>query len=286
VEQAPWGDWYLPHEMQQVVLGLRWRETLPQALEGEPGRRTARGWALAVDRIEPRLLQREWFPMDYMMIPSVLRSANEWLEEMATFESADPAERAAVEAERRRLQQRVDEFERAPYVGGRSSSDPWFLPHPTPWRKPARTLPDDDQLWDRFIETVLTTDDGRVLAGPGAAERVSGHVITAWNPYSVEQPPEVNAAANRKMLMALGSTKSVPCEGASPDGKWREWGLFVSGPDRSWMLRLGRFFDQWAIFELDDDEVRVLACSDGRVVRRGRRRGEGRALNAAPDLGG
>lgn len=42
-----------------------------------------------VDRIEPWLRRTEWAPMTYMMIPSVLKSADQLLQRIAA--SSDPA---------------------------------------------------------------------------------------------------------------------------------------------------------------------------------------------------
>ena len=38
-----------------------------------------------------------------------------------------------IETQRVRLETLLKYRQRAPYVGGRGSSDPWFLPHKTPW---------------------------------------------------------------------------------------------------------------------------------------------------------
>ena len=56
---------------------------------GEPGQRTPDQLAAAVDRLEPRLLTRRWYPMSYMAIPSLLRSADELLAELSAYQGAE-----------------------------------------------------------------------------------------------------------------------------------------------------------------------------------------------------
>lgn len=128
----------------------------------------------------------------------------------------------------------------------------------------------DDALWDAYAATVIRTAAGAVLAGPGAIERVCGHVITAWNPLSVERPLEHNRAAHEALRAQLGEV--VETVSSAPDGTWREEGFLVTGLTREALCALGRDFAQHAVFELDDDEVRVVSCHDGRIVRAARRR--------------
>lgn len=77
------GTWREDHEMWRVEIGVRRQGTPPDC--GVPRQRTACQLAAAVDRIEPRLLKRRWYPMTYMAIPSVLKSADDLLVELAAY---------------------------------------------------------------------------------------------------------------------------------------------------------------------------------------------------------
>ena len=93
-----------------VLLGVRrWGEA-PAAGPAAP----ATGLASFRERfagLEPRLLKRKWYPMTYMAIPSVLRSADELIAEMDAYEGPDVAE---VRALRATLATRRAEFRRDP----------------------------------------------------------------------------------------------------------------------------------------------------------------------------
>lgn len=94
----PDGTWREDHDMRRVDVGVRRRRPPPGC--GVPGRRMPDQLAAAVERIEPWLLKRRWYPMTYMMIPSVLRAADELLTELAAY--AGP-ERERVQALHARL---------------------------------------------------------------------------------------------------------------------------------------------------------------------------------------
>lgn len=58
--------------------------------------------------------------------------------------------------------------------------------------------------------------------------------------------------------------------GTSVDTGESEVGLVVWDTDREHVLELARGFHQEAIFEMDEDEVRVIACFDDRYAARPR----------------
>ncbi len=62
-------------------------------------------------RMEPSLLQRQWYPMTYMIIPSLLRGADELIAEMDAYQGTDADE---VRELRARLAIRRAEFRRDP----------------------------------------------------------------------------------------------------------------------------------------------------------------------------
>ncbi len=103
------GEYRLDPDMQRVEIGRRRyrRTTGPWAMGFESFRER-------VERIEPCLLRRRWYPMTYMGIPSLLRSADDLLAEMDAYRGADEA---AVRVLRERLAVRRDGFKRAPRDG-------------------------------------------------------------------------------------------------------------------------------------------------------------------------
>ncbi len=127
----------------------------------------------------------------------------------------------------------------------------------------------DDELWDAYAATVIRTASGAVVAGPVARARASGHVITAWNPYSAPRSEAENRAAGERLRARVGTAEET--RASAPDGTWPEEGLLVAGLSREAACELGRAFGQHAVFELDDEAVRVVACEDARVVRTARR---------------
>lgn len=86
------------------------------------------------------------------------------------------------------------------------------------------------------------------------------HVITACNPYSAPLPPHRNEERNRLLageLAARGLT-TVPAEGRSTDGSWREPGFGVLDGDTTEVLDLARRFEQHAVYELTGDHLAVV----------------------------
>jgi hypothetical protein len=136
---------------------------------------------------------------------------------------------------------------------------------------------DDDHLND-YAATVITGRDGTVFVGPGAVPLPSADpmfVITAWNPRSEATRPEANDAANRDLerLLAERASLIVQVIGASLDSSWFEESFLVGGLDRRDAVELGRRFEQYAIFELNDVEVLVVESASGeprRIVARNR----------------
>ena len=96
-------------EGRPVLLGVRrWVTSLK-----DTGAPTTALTALRdrLERLEPSLLQRKWYPMSYMAIPSLLRSADELIAEMDAYQGPDVEE---VRELRTRLALRRGEFRRDP----------------------------------------------------------------------------------------------------------------------------------------------------------------------------
>jgi uncharacterized protein DUF3293 len=130
------------------------------------------------------------------------------------------------------------------------------------------------EQWDVYAATILTVQGRRTrLSGPGARRRLPApgplHILTAWNPGSVTRPVTTNRAANQQLARLLEgrSLEPVPVVGASPDRHWREESLLVAGLRRAEAAELGERFGQVAVFELTEDELRVVRCPDAEIMR-------------------
>ena len=130
-----------------------------------------------------------------------------------------------------------------------------------------------DDLAHSYANTVIVRRRApKFLTGPRATEKFPFanpvHVITSWNPDSVPRPRKVNIETNA-MLTTLLQRHRIgyePCEGRSSDSLWREDSFLIMGQSRERVTEIGCQFGQRAVFELDTDIVRVLACEDGREL--------------------
>jgi hypothetical protein len=117
---------------------------------------------------------------------------------------------------------------------------------------------------------VRPTDAGHAvpLAWP-AAVHPPVHVITACNPGSVPLAEARNAARQARLEEQLRplAVQLWSAEGRSPDGKWAEASIAVTGLDRTVAATIGLHAGQLAIFELAED-LRVVCCRDTEVVSR------------------
>lgn len=133
--------------------------------------------------------------------------------------------------------------------------------------------------WGLYERALISTSEGLQLAGPVAVRAVPhdlpAHVLTAWNPGSLTQSDTVNRAANARLSGLLRGRGFVPTEvlGSSPDGSWSEASILVSGMSRSDAAAIGAEFGQRSVFELTEDELIVVNCGNGGVVRHRPRRG-------------
>lgn len=136
-------------------------------------------------------------------------------------------------------------------------------------------------LWDRYATSHLTVEiaPGRWVALNGSDGvavlpfAAPLYIITAWNPRGHDAPAETNAEAQAALVAQLWTTGAyvVRALGGDPDGGHSEESVCAIGIDRETAQALGRSFGQAAIFEVDDAEVRVVACDDSRIVSHSRR---------------
>jgi hypothetical protein len=94
-------------------------------------------------------------------------------------------------------------------------------------------------------------------------------VITASNPGGIWSTQEKNTEANTLLEKTLRRHGSIgtPVIGRSRDGAWKEESFLVEGLSRQQASDFGANFGQTAIFEIDAAEVRVVRCSDAKVLR-------------------
>jgi hypothetical protein len=131
-----------------------------------------------------------------------------------------------------------------------------------------------DQIWEAFAATqiVKRVVSESVWVGPKAVALplpAPVHVITAQHPFERVLSSAENQMRNealRRVLARRGVNFEV-VEGRSPDGSWSEESFAVSGLSRAEACHLARVFGQRAVFEVDDEEMRVVDL-DGSVRKR------------------
>ena len=131
--------------------------------------------------------------------------------------------------------------------------------------------------WDDYLRTVVAAElvDGTLTPISDAdAWPYPGTVwaLTSDNPMGTWRSDEENQAARPELIAAVDAAgarhhRSV---GTSVDTEHSEVGLVVWDTDRDTVLDIARRFRQEAIFEIDPDEVRVIACFDDRAAARPR----------------
>lgn len=129
--------------------------------------------------------------------------------------------------------------------------------------------------WSYYRSTVIDAElsPGQMvtLTGPDAADPwpFPGpvHVLTGWNPQGLLLELERNQDVNRRIandVLELGG-RFVFGRERSVDGSHSEECLVAWGLDRDGALGIGRRAEQDAIFEIDGEQVTLVACFDDRV---------------------
>jgi hypothetical protein len=132
-----------------------------------------------------------------------------------------------------------------------------------------------DDLWDVYAGALIECDvDGRTcrLRGPNpdALPALAPlFVMTAYNPQGVERDLAANEADELELERELAGAGATfwKAMGRSPDDSWSEPGIAVAGLDRAAACAYGTRYGQLAVYELTGEEVRVVRCGDGEVVR-------------------
>lgn len=131
--------------------------------------------------------------------------------------------------------------------------------------------------WADYLRTVVEAElvDGALtVISEGGPWPYPGTVwaLTSDNPMGEPRSDEENTADRPGLVDAVAATgaKHQRSVGTSVDTGESEVGLVVWDTDREHVLELARRFHQEAIFEMDEDEVRVIACFDDRYAARPR----------------
>jgi len=176
---------------------------------------------------------------------------------------------------------------------GDPSPDAWITEGPGPLRKTGPRQPDDPGspnqpyrgphvpgIPDELLAAYRSTDI-RIRVGSewlpwtrmvehctGTSQEVALHVITAFNPFSERRSLEENQAANRELerILVQGGRIHRPAVNRAPDGDWEEPGFAVEGLTREEARELGRRFGQHAVFEIQGNQLRIVACFEERVL--------------------
>ena len=144
---------------------------------------------------------------------------------------------------------------------------------------------DEDPMasrWSAYRETIVKAEisPGSIvdLNGPDAVAPwpFSGvvHVVSGWNPQGVALDGQyINSQIAADVLQR--GARFVHCEGVARDGTYAEPSLAIWGLSRDQAREIGRKASQDAIFEIEDTELRLVACFTNHAETYPRREGPG-----------
>jgi hypothetical protein len=115
----------------------------------------------------------------------------------------------------------------------------------------------NQKLRQAFESTVLLSS-----GSPWEPSSLPCFVISACCPYSLPFNSVRDSALHREMkgwLELLGASHEEII-GQSPDGAWQEPCWAIYGITEGQAKRLGRLYQQWAVFCFDEQGRTVLAC--------------------------
>ena len=132
-------------------------------------------------------------------------------------------------------------------------------------------LPTEELISEYLATKVTVLLNGEWICAHEAARQLGGqlHVITAWNPASVQVDVSINESKNRELVAALNNLQLVHYEALgecrqemkSAGAIDREESRAVESTTRATAIALGKQFGQYAIFEITPDELRVVGCN-------------------------
>ncbi len=127
---------------------------------------------------------------------------------------------------------------------------------------------DSDFVWDAYLNSRLDDAAGQPVTAPASGEPPT-FVLTAYNPNGSQLNDERNTTANERLGTAIRELGGdiCPAVSRSPSGEWAEPSFLTIGITREQALELADRYGQKAIFELDDQHVRVIEVSTGTEKR-------------------
>jgi len=137
--------------------------------------------------------------------------------------------------------------------------------------------PDPEQRWRQYLAMTVSAE---LVAGSFTSISGGGPwpyestvwVLTADDPGGRPRSAEDNLAARAQLVGELYARGAgvQRARGVAADGSYADEGFVVWGLSRGDVLEIGREFAQEAVFEIDEHEVRVVACFEDRVESRPR----------------
>ena len=134
----------------------------------------------------------------------------------------------------------------------------------TPGSEPARDVV-SRALRHAYLRTEVTIElDGKTVSAPVAAKRTSRpiHVVSAANPRSAPTDGDTNAELYRSLVDVLTDARVEhwPALGRDPFSEWAEPSIALPDTSRKQAQKLGRRFDQFAVFEISTKSITVHGC--------------------------
>ena len=126
-------------------------------------------------------------------------------------------------------------------------------------------------IWDKYISSHIYDSD-IIWSGPNTRTLPLDcpiHIITAYNPFDKILSPNDNQCRNEFLLADLKHQASdiKPVIVTSPNNNWRDDSFAVHGFSREQACKLARSYDQRAIFELNQHQLKVVAVADCQIKR-------------------
>ncbi len=114
------------------------------------------------------------------------------------------------------------------------------------------------ELWQAFESAIIVFPSG----SPWEPSSLPCFVISVCCPFSLPYDPARDSALHREMKgwLELLKTPHEEIVGRSIDGQWQEPCWAIYGITEGQAKRLGRLYQQWAVFRFDEKGRTVLAC--------------------------
>jgi len=128
-----------------------------------------------------------------------------------------------------------------------------------------------DQVWNAFVNTLIVDElDGKQIAWVGANAiplpmQSPIFVISAENPFEEVLSPKRNDERTicLRKLLKYRELKFMEVVGKSPYGKWEQASFAIEDISKEKACELAKKLGQRAIFELTEDEIKVISV-DGK----------------------